>query len=284
MLKRISQLLVAGLLLSSAASAQDMSEVKIEASKVAGNVYMLKGRGGNIGVLSTNEGLVLVDDQFQALAEKIEAAMKQINDKPLKYVINTHFHGDHTGSNAYFAEKAPIFAHENVRARLAADERVSAKALPVVTYEGGVTIYLDNEEIQLTHLPSGHTDGDTVVYFKKANVLHTGDLFFELGFPFIDINRGGNVRGYLKNVKYMIDNTPDNVVIIPGHGKITDKDGLKAFAQMIEDCIVRVEAALKAGKSEADILAMGVEEKYKSKSWAFINEERWLKTLVAGLQ
>jgi cyclase len=263
---------------------QDFSDVKISAQKAAGNVYMLTGAGGNIGVLATEKGLLLVDDQFQPLAEKIESAMNAIENNELRYVVNTHFHGDHTGSNTYFSHKAPIVAHENVRHRLSQKTEHDVNSLPVVTYKDGLNIYLANENIQLTHLPSGHTDGDTIVYFKEANVLHTGDLFFEVGFPYIDLSSGGNVKGYLANVNYMINNMPDDVVVIPGHGKLTNKAELKAFAIMVDYSIKLVEKALIEGKSESEILAIGIGEQYKNKSWSFITEERWLKTLVKGLK
>ena len=271
-------------LVSATVLSQDYAKVEITATKAAGDVYMLKGAGGNIGVLATEKGLLLVDDQFQPLAEKIQSAMKSIKNNKLKYIVNTHYHGDHTGSNSFFSHKAPIFAHENVRSRLSAKAEHDVNSLPVVTYKDGVKIHLGNEEIQLTHLPNGHTDGDSIVYFKQANVLHTGDLFFEIGFPYVDIDGGGNVKGYLANVRYMIENTPDDVVIIPGHGKMTNKASLKDFATMIDFSIKRVELALSQGKSETDILAMGIGEKYKDKAWAFINEEFWLKTLIKDLE
>ncbi|ARD43398.1 MBL fold metallo-hydrolase [Colwellia sp. PAMC 21821] len=275
---------VISVVMSVSTSAQEMAEAEITVQPAAGDVYMLQGPGGNIGVLATDKGLLLVDDKFAPLAEKIESAMKGIEDKELKYVINTHFHGDHTGSNEFFSHKAPIFAHENVRSRLSSKAEHQADSLPVVTYKDGITIYLDNEEIQLTHLAKGHTDGDTYVYFKKANVLHTGDLFFEVGFPYVDLKSGGSVKGYLAAVKHMIKHTPDNVVIIPGHGQLTDKKSLIAFAQMMEFSINKVSIALAAGKSEQQILTEGIGEKYKHLSWAFISEEKWLKTLVADLK
>ncbi len=269
---------------TSSVHAQDMADANITVQAAAGGVYMLQGPGGNIGVLATEKGLLLVDDKFAPLAEKIEIAMKGIEDKALKYVINTHYHGDHTGSNQFFSHKAPIFAHENVRNRLSSKADHHADSLPVVTYKDGITIYLDDEEVQLTHLPKGHTDGDTYVYFKKANVLHTGDLFFEVGFPYVDLKSGGSVKGYLANVRYMLKNTPDDVVIIPGHGKLTDKKSLLAFADMMEFSINKVAAALAAGKSEQQILTEGIGEKYQHLSWAFITEEKWLKTLLADLK
>ncbi len=264
-------------------SAQTMVDAQISAQHVAGDVYMLKGPGGNIGVLATDKGLLLVDDKFSPLANKIENAMKLIEDKPLKYVINTHYHGDHTGGNAFFSKKAPIFAHENVRNRLGMNAN-SSDNLPVVTYQDGIKIYLDNERVTLSHVPSGHTDGDTFVYFNKANVLHTGDLFFEVGFPFIDIKSGGSVKGYLAGVKTMLKSIPDDVLIIPGHGKLSDKKSLLDFATMIEFSIDKVNTAIATGKTDEQIIKEGIGDKYKSLSWAFITEEKWLNTLVSDLR
>lgn len=258
-------------------------EAQITVEKANANVYMLSGQGGNIGLLATSDGLLMVDDKYAPLAEKIESAMASVSDQKLKFIVNTHYHGDHTGSNAHFSSHAPIFAHKNVRKRLNDNEKIKKEALPVVTYDEGINIYLDEEHIQLTHLPNGHTDSDTIVYFKQANVLHTGDLFFKVGFPYVDLKGGGSVKGYLANVNYMIKHFPDDVTIIPGHGKLTDKQGLKDFATMLEYSIERITKAKAAGKSEEEILAMGIGKKYEHLSWRFITEERWLKTLIAGL-
>lgn len=267
-----------------AMAARDFSDVEVKASNVGGQVYILEGAGGNIGVLATDSGLVMVDDQFEPLAEKIEAAMKSVKDVPLKYIVNTHYHGDHTGSNAHFAKHAPIFAHTNVRKRVAEDNQKPAADLPVVTYEQGVTIYLDNEEIQLRHLPSGHTDGDSLVYFKKSNVLHMGDLLFQGRFPYIDLNGGGSVRGYLKNIIKVSKEYPADITIIPGHGKVTNMKGVQDVIAMMEFSIASVEASLAKGLTEQEIVKQGLGDKYKGWSWQFINEERWLKTLVSDLK
>jgi glyoxylase-like metal-dependent hydrolase (beta-lactamase superfamily II) len=277
-------MVILSILIATNTVAAQSDKANISVKKAAGNVYMLQGPGGNIGVLATPKGLLLVDDKFAPLAQKIEAAMQGIENKALKYIVNTHYHGDHTGGNGFFAHKAPIFAHENVRQRLKGKAEQAPDSLPVVTYKDGVNIFLDNEEIQLSHLPAGHTDGDTYVYFKKANVLHTGDLYFEVGFPYVDLKSGGSVKGYLAGVRHMIASTPDDVVIIPGHGKLTDKANLIAFADMIEFSINKVSRALANGQSEADIIANGIGEKYQHLSWRFITEERWLKTLLADLK
>jgi glyoxylase-like metal-dependent hydrolase (beta-lactamase superfamily II) len=277
-------LLLLTILLSVGVNAQKMVDAEITVQRAAGDIYMLQGPGGNIGVLATDKGLLLVDDKFAPLAEKIESAMKNIENKELKYIINTHYHGDHTGSNQFFSHKAPIFAHENVRTRLRTKTDHHSEGLPVVTYKDGITIYLDNEEIQLSHLPSAHTDGDTYVYFKNANVLHTGDLYFEVGFPYVDLKSGGSVKGYLAGVKHMLDHIPDDVTIIPGHGKLTNKKNLASFAEMLEFSINKVSNALNAGMSENEIIAAGIGKKYQHLSWSFITEEKWLKTLVADLK
>ncbi len=266
-----------------ASVARDFDNVEIKVTNARANVYMLQGSGGNIGVLATDAGLLLVDDQFAPLAEKIESAMKSIVDKELKYIVNTHFHGDHTGGNSYFAHKAPIFAHQKVRERLSRKVAEESVALPVVTYEQGINIYLSDEQIQLSHFPNAHTDGDTIVYFKKANVLHTGDLFFEIGFPYVDINNGGSVQGYLTAVRKIIAQMPDDVVIIPGHGKLTNKARYQEFAEMIAYSIKRVSGFIDDGKSKQDILKLGIGKDYQHWSWRFITEEKWLKTLVADL-
>ncbi|WOH39125.1 MBL fold metallo-hydrolase [Thalassotalea fonticola] len=265
-------------------AARDFSTVEIKAQPVAGGVYMLTGSGGNIGVLATNEGLVLIDDQFAPLAAKIEAAMKSIKSAPLKYIVNTHYHGDHTGSNGHFGKEAPIFAHSNVRKRVNEDNKKSGVDLPVVTYEHGVTIYLGGEEIQVMHLPNGHTDGDSVVYFKKANVLHMGDLLFQGRFPYIDLNAGGSVKGYLANIKSLSNKFPPDVKIIPGHGSLTDMKGLMDFIEMVEYSVNKVDAAVQEGADSGEIIANGIGDKYKDWAWQFISEERWLKTLITDLK
>ena len=259
-------------------------DAKITTHKVAGNVYMLTGPGGNVGVLATNDGLLMIDDKFKPLAEKIEQAMKDIVDQPLKYIVNTHMHGDHTGGNAHFSHHAPIIAHANVRKRLSSKADHEKASLPVITYEDAITIHLSDETIALSHYPHGHTDGDSVVYFKEANVLHMGDLFFEGRFPFIDLNNGGTVKGYLANVKSILTTYPKDITIIPGHGDLTDMKGLTDFIAMLEFSIARVEKAIAAGLTQEQVLEQGIGEKYKNLTWNFITEEKWLTTLYTDLK
>src|SRR5262249_53014294 len=190
-----------------AVAQQDFDKVEIKATEVAGTVYMLEGAGGNIGVSAGDDGLLIVDDQFAPLAPKIEAALKGIADKPLKFVLNTHWHGDHTGGNAAFGMKAPIIAQTNVRKRLLegnAQRQIPPapkEALPVVTFDEDVTIHFNGEDIHVVHYPHGHTDGDAIIYFPSSNVLHMGDDFFNGRFPFIDVSSGGSVKGLIANIE-----------------------------------------------------------------------------------
>jgi len=276
-------------LTTNAFAARDFKQVNIEVTPAAGEVFMLQGAGGNIAVLATDNGLLLVDDQFAPLATKIEQAMKKLSNGPIKYIVNTHFHSDHTGGNHYFSHQAPIFAHQNVRTRLNNKREENNNtgnndALPVVTYQQGINIHLADENIQLQHYANAHTDGDTVVYFKHANVVHTGDLFFEVGFPYIDVKNGGSVKGYLAAVNAIIASLPENAVIIPGHGKMTNKARYSEFSAMIDYSINHVSNLLAQGKSEQQILAIGIGEDYQQWSWQFISEERWLKTLIVDLK
>src|SRR5262249_5353495 len=185
---------------------QDFDKVQIKVTKVAGTVYMLEGSGGNIGVSVGEDGILIVDDQFAPLVPKIQAALKGISDKPVKFVLNTHWHGDHTGGNEKLGALAPIIAHTNVRKRLGSESttRTGQKrppspkaALPVITFDDRLTVHLNGEDIRAIHFPSGHTDGDAIIFFTQSNVVHMGDDFFSGQFPFIDLQSGGTVKGYI---------------------------------------------------------------------------------------
>ena len=203
------------------AQGQDFSKVQIKVSKVAGNVYMLAGVGGNIGASVGDDGIVIVDDQYAPLADKIQEALKGITDKPVRFIINTHYHGDHTGGNEFFQKQAPIIAHDNVRKRLEEggqagnggsmhmEQKAQPKgALPIITFDHDVTVHLNGEDIRALHFPAGHTDGDSVIYFPKSNVVHMGDDFVTYGFPFIDVDSGGSIDGMISGVEGAIAQLP----------------------------------------------------------------------------
>lgn len=264
------------------ANAQDrFADVEVKATAIKGSVHMLTGAGGNIGVSAGEDGVLIIDDQFAPLAEKIASQLGELgSDKP-KYVINTHYHGDHTGSNAFFHSHkgATILAHENVRVRLANDEKIKPEALPTITYEDGIKIYFNGETLHVMHLAVGHTDGDSVVWFEQPNVMHTGDLFFNGRFPYIDQGAGGNVEGYMDSVKQLLAKIDDETVIIPGHGDISNKQEYSAFLAMISETFNYVKALKQDGKTLDEVKAMGLDDKWADWSWNFINEEKWITTL-----
>jgi glyoxylase-like metal-dependent hydrolase (beta-lactamase superfamily II) len=271
-------------LTSSALSQDGFADVEISSQPVSGSVHMLQGMGGNIGVSAGAEGILIIDDQFAPLADKIATAIGEIAKTPMKYVVNTHYHGDHTGSNAYFKEvqNSTIFAHDNVRKRLADKEQHTHAELPVVTYQQGVTFHFNGDTIKVMHLPAGHTDSDSVVWFEEANVLHPGDLFFEGRFPYIDLDGGGTVAGYIKNATKLIGMLKGDTKIIPGHGSLATKADYQKALDMIIDTAAMVKSMKAKGMSVEDSVKQGLGEKYKAWAWNFITEEKWITTLYTG--
>jgi cyclase len=291
-MKRIAPFVVtAALTLTAYAQQQDFSKVEIKATKVAGAVYMLEGSGGNIGVSVGPDGVVIIDDQFAPLAPKIKAALKGITDKPIRFVINTHYHGDHTGGNEAFGADAPIIAQENVRKRLASGSTTLGRttppapkvALPVITFNSDVSVHLNGEDIRAVHFPHGHTDGDAVIYFTQSNVVHMGDDFFNGLFPFIDVDAGGSVKGMIANVEKVLATLPDDVKVIPGHGPLSDKAGLAAFAAMLKGTSAAVEAGLRAGKTADQLKAEKVLANWDSWGKGFLSADRFIDILVRDL-
>jgi cyclase len=247
-----------------AADADPFAGVAVTAEKVAGSVYMLMGSGGNIGLSVGADGTLMVDDQYAPLSQRIQAAIASVGGDEPRIILNTHYHGDHTGSNPQFGTSGTIIAHENVRIRLLDEEDFARTGLPVVTFEDKLRIYFNDDELDVLHLPAGHTDGDAIVWFKNANVLHLGDHFFNGMFPFVDLQGGGSVRGFIKNMRTIIAMAPEDIRIIPGHGKLGNILELSENAEMIESTFAAVEAALAAGKTEQEIIDAGVEKRWKS--------------------
>ena len=276
--------LVASLGMVNAEARDAFAETKIESQRLNDSVYMLTGMGGNIGVSAGEDGILIIDDQFAPLADKIAKAIGNISSNKMKYVVNTHYHGDHTGSNAYFSEiqDTTIFAHHNVRTRLQADKEVKPAALPVVTFAEGITLHFNGETIKVTHLPAGHTDSDSVIWFEKANVLHAGDLFFQGRFPYIDLDGGGTVDGYIKNVRSLIAMLNEDTQIIPGHGKLATKADYQSALDMIVETAAYIKTKKDQGVSLGDLISSGLDDKWKAWSWQFINEEKWISTLYNG--
>ena len=275
---------------------KDFSKVNIEVIKVSGTVYMLKGAGGNIGASVGDDGIVIVDDQYAPLADKIQAALKGITDKPVRFVINTHYHEDHTGSNEYFQKTAPIIAHDNVRKRLeeggvagnGASVKFDAKpqpkgALPIITFDHDVTVHLNGEDIRALHFPAGHTDGDSIIYFPKSNVVHMGDDFVSYGFPFIDVSSGGSIDGMIDGVEKAIAQLPADVKVIPGHGPVSSLDDVRTYIKMLKDTRETVRAALKQKKTLDQMKKDKILDPWKKYSGDFISEDAYLETLYNSL-
>ncbi|WP_299216154.1 MBL fold metallo-hydrolase [uncultured Dokdonia sp.] len=235
----------------------DSVEIKVE--PVSDQIYMLQGVGGNIGISVGDDGVFMIDDQFAPLTEKIIAAIKPISDKPVKFLVNTHFHGDHSGGNTNFeAAGAMIVAHDNVRKRLASNENTADSGLPVITFSDDATFYMNGNDIFITHVHNAHTDGDALVYFIQSNVLHTGDTFFHGShkFPYIDIDSGGSLKGDIEAAKKGLLLINDSTKIIPGHGPVATKADYQKYHDMLVGIYKNVSQAIKKGKTEEEIVAM----------------------------
>ena len=279
-----------------AAQNQDFSKVQIKVTKVAGTVYMLEGAGGNIGASVGEDGIVIVDDQFAPLADKIQAALKGVTDKPVRFIINTHYHFDHTGGNEFFQKQAPIIAQDNVRKRLEEggiggnggsmhfDNKPQPKgALPIITFDHDVTVHLNGEDIRALHFPAGHTDGDSIIYFPKSNVVHMGDDFVTYGFPFIDIDSGGSIDGMIDGVEKAIAQLPPDVKIIPGHGPLSNLDDVRAYLKMLKETRAVVADALKQHMTLEQMKEKKLLDPWKKYSGDFVKEDTFLETLYNSL-
>ena len=271
---------------------QDWSRVEVKVAKAAGNVHLLTGAGGNVGVSAGPDGILIVDDQYPPMAEKIRAALKGLNAGRLKFVLNTHWHGDHTGGNAAFGPESTIIAHANVRRRMAVTSRVLGEtvppspkeALPVITFDTVVQIHFNGEEVRVLHFPAGHTDGDSIVFFTDSKVIHMGDHFFAGRFPFVDLENGGSVEGLTRNVAEVISKAPAGVKIIPGHGPLSTVEDLKTFRAMLEETTGIIRQKMAQGKTLEQLKAEGLPEKWSSWGAGFIKTDMWIETVYQSLR
>jgi cyclase len=277
----------------------DWSKVQIKTTKVSGNIYMLEGQGGNIAASVGEDGIVIVDDQFAPLAEKIQAALKElkITDKPVRFVINTHYHGDHTGGNVPFNNAgSTLIAQDNVRKRLESggtagnggsvkmDVKPAPKAaLPIITFEHDVTVHLNGEDIRALHFPSGHTDGDSIIFFPKNNVVHMGDDFVRYGFPFIDVASGGSVQGMINAMEKATAQLPADVKVIPGHGALSNLDDVRAFTKMLKETSAVVQKALDDHKTLDQMKQEKILAPWAKWKGDFVNEDAFIETLYNSL-
>ncbi|HYO13670.1 MAG TPA: MBL fold metallo-hydrolase [Thermoanaerobaculia bacterium] len=269
----------------------DFSQVEIKAIPVAGNIHMLQGAGGNIGVSVGKDGILIVDDQFAPLADKIRAALKGLGGNgKLEFVLNTHWHSDHTGGNETFGKEGAIIAHHNVRKRLMTEQTVFGTkyppapegALPVLTFGDAVSIHFNGEEIKAVHFPHGHTDGDSVIFFTGSGVVHMGDDMFAGRFPFVDLGSGGSVQGLIENIGKVLGQIPADTKVIPGHGPLSTVEDLKGYHRMLLETTDIVRKRMEAGRTLEQIQAEGLPEQWKEWGSGFIDTKTWIATIHAS--
>lgn len=289
-------IIISCLVATSAFAQQDFSKVQIETIPVAKGVYMLVGSGGNIGLSVGQDGAFLIDDQYAPLTDKILKAISAVTDKSVRFLVNTHWHFDHTGGNENIGKGGTIIiAHDNVRKRLAKGQFMKAfnvnippsppKALPVITFADSVTFHWNNETLEVLHPQPAHTDGDAVIYFKSANVVHVGDLFFNGIYPFIDAGSGGSLEGVIAGVDEVLGRIDDNTKVIPGHGPLGNKTDLKAYRDMLATVHERMTKLIKKGKNIDEIVAAKPTADYDAK-WGvgFLNPDQWVKIVYSVMQ
>lgn len=258
------------------ASAQNFDTVKIRPQRVTDNIYMLTGSGGNIGLLLGSDGVLMIDDQYAPLSQKISDAIKSLSKNNLRFVVNTHVHGDHSGGNENFKKHgATLVAHEQVRVRMMTEQfnkRFNRStpprdkdAWPQITFNTNMNFHLNGEDVDLVHLGKGHTDGDVIVHFKKANVFHAGDAFVRYGYPFIDVSSGGTVNGFIETLDKFLLLLDEDSKIIPGHGALATKADVTLLRDQLVDIRDQVAAAINKGTKIEDIAGLGITDKYEEK-------------------
>jgi glyoxylase-like metal-dependent hydrolase (beta-lactamase superfamily II) len=273
---------------------QTFDQVQIQTEKLAEGVYMLTGAGGNIGVCAGEDGVLMIDSQYAGLTDKIRAAIAAVSDKPIRFLINTHWHSDHTDGNENLAKAGVIiFAHENVRERLSSNQFILGNevpaspkaALPVVTFDEGMTFHLNGYEIELFHIPYAHTDGDVLVCFTGPDVLHMGDIYFEGMYPFIDLASGGSIDGMISAVDQVLGVIDSDTIIIPGHGPISNKEKLQGYRKMLAAIRERVAQHLKDGKTLEEILEAKPAQEYDAAmGQGFLNSEQFVEIVYNSLK
>lgn len=272
------------------------AKVNITSINVNNGIYMLMGSGGNIGVSVGDDGVFMIDDQFAPLSTKIKKSISEISDKPIKFLINTHWHFDHTGGNENFGkDKVIIVSHDNVRKRMSKDNFIKAFnkkvpasskiALPMVTFNDSISFFLNNEEIEVIHQSNAHTDGDSIIFFKTSNIIHTGDIYFNGFYPFIDESSEGSIDGVIKSVNYILTRTDDKTKIIPGHGKLSNKKELIYYRDTLVVLRDRMQKLINEGKTLEEVLVIKpFADMDKKLGGGFLNPENFLKILYSVIK
>jgi len=277
------------------AQQRNFDAVQIKATQVAEGIYMLEGEGGNIGVSSGEDGVYLIDDQFAPLTPKIVAAVKAISDKPIRFLMNTHWHGDHVGGNENLGKAGVvIIAHDNVYKRMSVGGAITAlkqnyapapkAALPVITFNQTATFRMNGDDVTSTHLPPAHTDGDSFVRFARANVIHTGDVFAAYRYPFIDVESGGSVKGVLRAIDVMLPLMDDNTKVIPGHGGLSSRKDVLAYRKMVSTAISKIEPMVKSGRSLQQVIDAKPLREFDEEWGKFRKPEAFVEIVYNGLR
>jgi cyclase len=275
---------------------QAFSKVQVKTEKLSATTYMLTGAGGNLGVSVGNDAVFLVDDEFAPLTPKIKAALAKLSRKPVKFVLNTHWHFDHTGGNENFGKAgALIVAHDNVRKRMSTEQFIEflgmpikaapEPALPIVTFMTDVTFHVNGDEVHAFHVANAHTDGDAIVHFRKSNVIHLGDVFFNKLYPFIDTTSGGTVDGMIAAVDRVLAMANDDTKLIPGHGPLATKGDLRNYREMLAAISTRVKTQMKDGKGLPEVIASKPSAEF-DETWGkgFIPPNKFVEMLWKNLQ
>lgn len=297
-LTKIVLLIACSLILSSTTSYSDeFDKVQISTIKVADHIYMLQGQGGNIGVCVGEDGVFMIDDQFAPLTEKIKAAIAKLSDKEIRFVINTHYHYDHVGGNENIGKTGSIIvAHENVRNRMTTEQIIEffnrkllpypKAALPVITFTEDLTFHLNDEETHVFHpVQRAHTDGDSIVFFKKSNVIHTGDIYFSGIYPFIDTSSHGSVDGMIDAANYVLALINDDTKVIPGHGPLSNKAELTDYVTMLSSLRTKMKKHIAEGKTLEEIQKIGPSKEFDP-VWGdgFLSPDQFVQILYEDLE
>jgi glyoxylase-like metal-dependent hydrolase (beta-lactamase superfamily II) len=293
LLKIVLVVVVLASMAAGRAHAQDEEEVNVTLAEVGKGVYMLTGRGGNIGVSAGEDGVFLIDDQYAPLTPAIRKAIAEVSDKPVRFVFNTHWHGDHTGGNENFGQAGSVIvAHDNVRKRLAAGQLMNfvgqerdvppapEAALPVVTFDNTVTFHINGDELHAFHVRNAHTDGDAILRFRSANVVHMGDVYFNGIYPFIDASSGGSLEGTIAAVDRALQLMDEDTKVIPGHGPLADRSALESYQTMLATVHGRVDLMIDEGLSLEQIKAQKPTAEFDAE-WGdgFISPDQWVELI-----
>jgi len=283
----MSLLTIFAVVLCSAAVAQQ-GDPSWKSTEIEPGLYMLEGQGqfigGNLGLLTGDDGVVLIDNGVPQVSALTVSSVEELTDSPVNFLINTHAHGDHTGANSPFVQLgATVVAHDNLRRALLTDDEFDQSGIPELTFNDSVTFHLNGHSAYVFHIPSAHTDGDAAIKFPEVNVIHAGDVFFNKIYPFIDLDGGGSVDGFIAGQQEILSMADDATRIIPGHGPLASKADLQAAVDMLIDAKSRVKALVDAGKSNDEVLAENPLSVYDSWSWDFITTEVMTNTIYRSL-